>query len=115
MLKIVVDSSVYIAAITKRSFCYDLLARIFLDPTEFVVYISDEIRLEIEKTSAWMIAEQMLVPEDITAIMAFISNAAYKVDPTERIHAVHRDPSDNKILACAVASGADIIISLDKD
>lgn len=39
---------------------------------------------------------------------------AIAVNPTETIHAIRRDPSDNRFLECAVAGGADVIVSGDQ-
>jgi len=37
------------------------------------------------------------------------------VKPTEDISVLQRDPDDNKVLECALAAGALIVISADKD
>lgn len=42
-----------------------------------------------------------------------IEDAADLVEPKERIDAIMDDPEDNRVLECAVASGASIIISGD--
>ena len=37
-----------------------------------------------------------------------------KVEPKLKLHVVNEDAEDNKILECALAAGADIIVSGDK-
>lgn len=50
-----------------------------------------------------------VLPLDDIRIMAKL------VIPQEKLHFVSRDPSDNKILECALEADADIIVTLDQD
>ena len=42
-----------------------------------------------------------------------VISSAQLVEPTQSIDAVHRDPDDNRVLGCAVVSGAEWIVSGD--
>jgi putative PIN family toxin of toxin-antitoxin system len=56
---------------------------------------------------------EMLEPPRMNRLLAIIE-AAEVMYPTERIE-VCRDPKDNKFFECAVAAGADYIVSEDAD
>jgi putative PIN family toxin of toxin-antitoxin system len=49
----------------------------------------------------------------IHALIREIEDLADLAEPEERIDAVPKDPEDNRVLECAVESGADIIVSGD--
>ncbi len=50
----------------------------------------------------------------IEALLSDIEEAATLVRPSVSISAVNTDPDDNRVLECAVAGGADYIVSGDK-
>jgi putative PIN family toxin of toxin-antitoxin system len=53
-------------------------------------------------------------PERIVrALITEIEGLADVVEPGERINAIQDDPEDNRVLECAVASGASVIVSGD--
>jgi putative PIN family toxin of toxin-antitoxin system len=54
-----------------------------------------------------------LSPAQALALVEEFHDLCQVVTPTERVHAVPGDPDDNMILACAMAAGAEVIISGD--
>jgi len=44
-----------------------------------------------------------------------LSEAARVVTPAVQLDAIKEDPSDNRVLECAVSAGSDYIVSGDKD
>ena len=54
-------------------------------------------------------------PEDIAEARGWITGMARTVTPRVELDVIREDPSDNRILECAVAAGSDYIVSGDKD
>jgi len=53
-------------------------------------------------------------PEELGETAKHLRVIARTVTPTESVAAVDADPSDNRILECAVAADAEVIVSGDK-
>ena len=51
--------------------------------------------------------------EELRADVMALEAIATRVERTEQVDAVPHDPTDNKILECAVATGSDVIVSGD--
>jgi len=47
-------------------------------------------------------------------VLIILANNSKKVETKLKLHVINEDPEDNKILECALAARADIIISGDK-
>lgn len=110
MLKIVLDSNIYISAavfggkpktlfefITKNSF--------------FLLFVSNEIKTEV--IEALQIKFGFTVEEINIFLNLAWSNARY-LDPKIDVN-FSRDPKDNHILALAIEAKADFILTGDKD
>ena len=52
--------------------------------------------------------------EEIRKALSQISRFSEHVDPKQRIDIIAEDPTDNRILECAAASGSDYLVSGDK-
>jgi len=109
MLKVVIDTNVFISAIylpESRPAEVILLAR----RKKISNFISPEILEEIER----IIKKKLLWDNAKTqSILRRIKNFSEIVAPQERLAVIADDP-DNRILECAVTSQADFIISGDK-
>jgi uncharacterized protein len=57
----------------------------------------------------YQISEKM-----IEKFLDLLSKSALLVDPEKQITVVDKDPSDNRYLECAVAAGADLLVSGDE-
>ena len=53
--------------------------------------------------------------ENAERIRQALRNIAEVIRPDQRLDVVKRDPSDNRIIECAVSGGADCIVTGDKD
>jgi uncharacterized protein len=108
-LKLVLDSNVFISALVfggKPREILDLAIRGLVE-----IAISDDILEEIE---AVLEGKKFQYPDKIVrAVINEIAELVEIVEPKERIDAVAEDPEDNRVLECAVASGADFIVSGD--
>ena len=54
-------------------------------------------------------------PEDIAEGTLIVRDAARVVTPAVHLDVIKDDPTDNRILECAVAAGSDYIVTGDKD
>lgn len=115
MLKIVFDTNIFIAsAFEPNGLCSLIIQETIKPKAEYQVFISTDIAIELfEKVSKFN--KKGILSDVIKKKLIFISSLANIVKPTEQILAVPNDPDDNKILECAVASKADLIVTMDKD
>ena len=52
--------------------------------------------------------------EEVEAVLADVKSVAGLVEPERAVRAVSEDPADDRVLECAVTSGADYIVSGDQ-
>lgn len=109
MLKVVFDTNVYISALTAAG---------SKSETAFLLAVRGKIALF---TSVAILTETARIlrgkffwdDEHITAALKHISRVAHVVKPGIRLTVLHDEP-DNRILECAQAVHADIIVTGDK-
>ncbi len=83
----------------------------------FDVLVSEELLQEYERALGYTHIQKStsMTPEEITqAVQGFRENAIL-VEPAEDVTVVERDRDDNKFIACALAGGAEYIVSGDND
>ena len=105
--KIVLDSNVFISALVfggKPREILDLAVKGLIE-----IAISDDI---LEEIKGVLEGKKFQFPARVThALIREIEDLADIVEPKGRIEAVLDDPQDNRVLECAVASGANGIVS----
>jgi len=109
-MKIVLDTNIFIAAALKGGFSEDIIK---MAANGIVVLIcSEEILLELYKKLvkkfAWTTADAQFFVDTIKDVAEIVANK-------EKVSVIKNDPDDNKILECALAGKADLIVSSDKD
>lgn len=107
---IVFDTNIFIAAVINRGFLFDILDKVFARGSGYLVCISKEIRQELLEK----LYEYNFDKEKIEHFLLVIDKFAYLVEPNEKINIVKADPDDNKILECAVAAEANLVVTMDK-
>jgi len=107
--KVVLDSNVLISAVMfggKPREILDLAIKGLIE-----VAISDDI---LEEIKGVLKGGKFQFPEKIAHfLLSEIGELAELVEPEQKIEAVLADPEDNRVLECAVAAGASIIVSGD--
>jgi putative PIN family toxin of toxin-antitoxin system len=114
-MRVVLDTNTIVQAVLSTKGVSGELIQ-FWRRGHFELLLSEEILLEYER---------VLQYEHIRAIspsfsakgaqlIAQISQAAELVRPVERFQVVEQDPDDNKFIECAVAGGADYLVSSDR-
>lgn len=108
-LKVVFDTNIYISAFLKSGFSRELSDWAIQE--KFELFCSEEILLEFqEKLAKKFKAGQ----QDINLFISTITDVAKIVKTAQKFKIIKADPNDNIILECAIASDAQLIISLDK-
>lgn len=110
-MRIVFDTNVYISAAIKSGLAQDILE---LAATSSLITLisSEEILQELREK----LLSKFERSDSITDIFIDrIRKIAEIVEVSERVFVIARDPDDNKILECALAGNADLIVSLDQD
>ena len=80
------------------------------------LFVSKDIMLETSKVLLYPRIAEILRKNGITEkeILRAIAATSKIVEPIEKLTVVNEDTEDNKILECALAAGAEIIVSGDK-
>lgn len=108
-MRVTADSNVYISAIYYRGRPLELIRRAV--DKDFDLFISTAILQEILRV---MREKFNAAPEDLQRTRDFLLDGASLVPVTSVIDAVKDDPSDNRILECAVDSGSEYIVTGDR-
>lgn len=115
MLKIIFDTNVYLAmAFEPAGFCNNLMRRIIDEKSQYLIYTSGAIIEELKEKTDLYIKRGVLIENDVKKQQLFLQDFLYRIQPTEKISVVATDPDDDKILECAVAAKADLIITMDR-
>lgn len=110
-MNIVLDTNVLIAAALKGGFSEDILE--MARTSNLVILLTSkailkELKNKLHLKFGWSQKDSETFAEEIRKI-------AEVVEIKERVNVIINDPDDNKILECAVAGKADLIVSADKD
>lgn len=110
-MRIVFDTNIYISAAISSKFSEDLIE--LAAKTDLVTLLtSEEILDELREklTSKFEYSDTI-----VDIFINRIRKIAELVEITRKVGVVTRDPDDNKILECAIAGNADLIVSSDQD
>lgn len=114
--KVVLDTQILLRGAVART--ESLTARIYdaWRDGRFALLLSEPILTEIEAVLSRLevLQKLRLSPIEARALVAVLRRRAVVVTPTARITR-SRDPADDKFLECAVAGGADCLVSADAD
>lgn len=112
-MKIVLDTNIYLASLMNMGLCYDLTQHVFDLKNNHQIFISPEIYVELYNKIAGK--KEASSSQNLDWLIYQLSEIVISIGPKEKINAVKRDPTDNKVLECAVAAQADLIITMDQD
>jgi hypothetical protein len=114
-MRVVLDANVFASGLISEK---GASARILAcwQEERFEPVVSEAALEEIDRILHYpRIQQQYRLPEEaIGRLMALLRMQATTVYPTEELHVVERDPTDNRYLECARAGHASIIVSGDK-
>jgi uncharacterized protein len=111
-VKVVFDTNVWIA-ISMRKILKDEFLRV---KENLTVYISKDIALETSRVLQYQRVSEVLRRAGIRErdVLQVITSNSKMIETNMKLHVINEDAEDNKVLECALAAGADIIVSGDK-
>lgn len=111
-IKVVFDTNVWISIFMEKK----LRDEFSLAQQDLTVYVSEDIGLEISKVLQYPQVAEVLRKIDIREkdLLKIVRFNSKKVEPKLKLHVIDEDVEDNKILECALAAGADTIVTGDK-
>jgi putative PIN family toxin of toxin-antitoxin system len=111
-MRLVLDTNIYLASLLANGLCLKIVELVMDKNSEHQVFISEEILTELKNT---IINKKLISISRLPIVEEGLRQRALWVDIVENINADIRDSDDNKILECAVACKADLVITMDKD
>lgn len=109
MIRLVIDTNVYISALMFGGLPGSLLDLVFLQ--SFVTVISADLLDELDEK---LRLKFELSPEDAATVLDRIAGIAQVVHPEKTLHVIREDPDDDRVLECAVSGKADYIVTGDR-
>ena len=109
MIKVVLDTNVYISALFWKGAPYQIFKKILIG--DILNFTSPEILKEIKEK---LLYKFKLPPEKVKEYLEIIIFNSEIIQPKKKIKIIKKDPTDNKILECALEAKASFIISGDK-
>ena len=111
-VKVVFDTNVWIA-ISMRKILKDEFLRV---KENLTVYISKDIALETSRVLQYQRVSEVLRKAGIRErdVLRVIAHNSKMIETNMKLHVINEDVEDNKVIECALAAGADIIVSGDK-
>lgn len=110
-MRLVLDTNIFIAAVLKNGSAEDII-KLAATTNLATIISSEEILTELsnklESKFNWD-------EPKINFYISTIREICEIVKPKEKLSIIKRDPSDNKILGCALAGNANLVISSDQD
>jgi len=110
-VKAVFDTNILVAAFITEGLCERLLVR--GRKRQFELILCPHILKEFQRV---LTSKLSLGRSETSEALALVLEAAARiVHPIERVTGVCRDPSDHRVLACALAAKSDYLVSGDAD
>ena len=109
MIRAVLDTNIFISALFWRGIPYHVVKKGL--EGNFHILVSQGI---LEEVGEKLYQKFKFPVEDTRTFLEVITVDSYLVEPEEKVRIVKDDPSDNKIIECALAGRAHFIVSGDK-
>jgi uncharacterized protein len=107
-VKVVFDTNIYVSAFAIPGGKADLALRRIVDGDD-LLYLSRPILLELTRILSHKFSHDR---EQIARVAVFLSETARFVEPKSRLRILKDDP-DNRILECALAADAEVVVTGD--
>ena len=111
MLKVVVDTNVFISGLLKNAACRKIINH--LKASKFQLVISPQTLDELIGVMARPKFHAFITQETATRLIETIKTQAIIVSPRHKLSVIREDPDDNRFLEAALEARADIIVSGD--
>lgn len=110
-MRIVLDTNIYVAAALSDGLAKKILEFLF-ENSAVLLITSQKI---LEELSNKLYSKFHWSQERVNFYLDNIKIVSEIVQPSTKLNIIKRDPKDNKILECALAGEADLIVTLDQD
>jgi len=107
---VVFDTNIWVSGLIYGGRCRTLMAGVI--ERRYGVAVSEPLLAELGDVLSGR--KFRYSPEVVAAILQDIRTMALMVHPRVTVRAVHDDPDDDRVLECALASGAHYIVSGDR-
>lgn len=115
MIRAVIDTSVLIRYLIRPSTAIrELVEASWLDD-RFIMVTCPELLAELEGVLGREYIQDLIRPEEGQALLDAIALKAEVLASLGSIPPYTRDPKDDKFVACALAGGADYLVTVDQD
>ncbi|MGA9349485.1 MAG: putative toxin-antitoxin system toxin component, PIN family [Anaerolineae bacterium] len=115
MIRAVFDTSVLIRYLIKPGIAIkELIEHLWLGG-EVQMVTAPELIEELEGVLARDYVQALIRPEEGQVLLEAIEAKAEMISPLGPLPSYTRDPKDDKFIACALAGGAEVVITVDKD
>jgi putative PIN family toxin of toxin-antitoxin system len=109
-VRVVLDTNVYISAIIFGGNCEEILRLANLGSFDLLLskYILLEIKYVLKYKFNW-------TNKQVTTTISYLRDITTEIKPDISLDIVHDDPSDNKVIECALAGNAHYIVTGDRN
>ena len=113
MLKVVLDTNIYVSALIKRGGKPDQILRLV---ERYRLFCAEAILEEVQRALNYprIKRKYKLKEKEIAEHIRYIRSIATVYRSLPKVEVIEEDPEDNIILACAVEAQADYIVSGDE-
>jgi len=108
-MRVVFDSNIFISALVMPGGQADQAILKIIEETD-ILFISKEIISEVLRVLSQKFSRDS---EEISRVALYLTDLTHLVQPKEKIN-ILEDKPDNRVLECAAAGKADIIVTGDK-
>lgn len=113
-MRVVLDANIYVSALISTNGNPGRIISKWLDD-EFELLVSTAILTEVLRVTEYERIQRKYgrVKENRLAFVQLLTAQGIMIEPTEVLAVVQNDESDNRYVECAVAGGADYIVTGD--
>ena len=114
-LRVVFDTNVLVSYLLTHRPLIATLIDFHLARGDIVLVTAPELLEELDRVLRYPRLQRYYTVEEGTRFVALLMALSELVELPEAIPRICRDPDDDRLIACAVAGGADVIVSGDDD
>jgi putative PIN family toxin of toxin-antitoxin system len=115
MIRAVLDTNLLVSYLLTHRPPIAILIDHHLARDDFVLVTAPELLTELDRVLGYPKLQRYYTDEEQMRFVALVMALSEVVDLPESIPRISRDPDDDRVIACAVAGEADVIVSGDED
>jgi putative PIN family toxin of toxin-antitoxin system len=115
VIRLVLDTNVLVSYLLTHRPPIATLIDVYVAREEVVLVTAPELLQELDRVLRYPRLQRYYKQEERTRFVALLLAVSELVELPEEIPRICRDPDDDRVIACAVAGEADVIVSGDDD